>query len=244
MTGTADLTIPVEGTGGMRVAVALPPAEAGDPVPGVVVVHEAWGLNDDIRAICARFARHGYAAVAPDLWSAGSRLACLNRIIMEPLAAPGAGPVFALVEAARRHLAGHERVDPARMAVIGFCMGGGFALSFGAGAPVSAASVNYGRVPRDGGRLARVCPVVASFGAGDASLRGAAERLERHLADYGVPADVRVYEGAGHGFMNAGGGPRWLARLPAPLRQAHQPAAAEDAWRRIFAFFDQHVAGA
>jgi carboxymethylenebutenolidase len=239
---TTDVTIPLpDGTGPrwLRAAVALP-AGAG-PSPGVVVVHELFGLNDDIRGVCERFAANGYAAIAPDLWSVGSRLACLSRMLRELRSGPGGGPVAELLEAARAHLAARAEVDGGRMAVIGFCMGGGFALTFGADAPMAASAVNYGPVPADGERLAAVCPVVASYGGADRGLRGAPARLERHLADYGVPADVHVYPGATHAFMHTGDLPPWMARLPAPMRPSHDPAATEDAWQRILAFFDTHV---
>ncbi len=234
MSATTDVTIPVHAASGLaplalRAAVALPERAEG-PSPGVVVIHELFGLNDDIRGVCARFAANGYAAIAPHLWSVGSRRACISLVVRELRAGQGGGPVAELVEAARAYLAARPEVDGARMAVIGFCMGGGFALTFAADGPVQAAAVNYGRVPRDSGRLARVCPVVASYGGADPSLRGAPARLERHLADYGVPADVKVYPGASHGFMSAGAAPAWLARLPAPMRPAHDPAATEDAW--------------
>ena len=239
---TTDVTIPFragDGQGWLRAAVALP---AGDgPSPGVVVVHELFGLNDDIRGVCERFAANGYAAIAPDLWSVGSRLACLSRMLRELRSGPGGGPVAELLEAGRTHLAARPEVDGERMAVIGFCMGGGFALTFGADAPVAASAVNYGRVPADGARLAAVCPVVASYGGADRGLRHAPARLERHLTDYGVPADIRVYPGATHAFMSTADLPAWLTRLPAPMRPTFDPAATEDAWRRIFAFFDTHV---
>src|SRR3954469_21307234 len=100
---------------------------SGDPPwPGVVVIHEAFGLNADIRAHADRFAARGYVALAPDLFS-----------FRRPKAmwVPGAfralnkrsGPAFDAIEAARTALA--ERSDaPGRVGVVGFCMGGGFAL--------------------------------------------------------------------------------------------------------------------
>nr|MDT0667863.1 dienelactone hydrolase family protein [Micromonospora sp. DSM 115978] len=102
-------------------------------------MHEMWGLNDDMRAKAARFAAEGYAALAPDLFSRGPwpdgasrvrRGACVARTMYE-LAAQRPGKVDADVVAARRWLAERSDVDGSRIAVVGFCAGGGFALVHG-----------------------------------------------------------------------------------------------------------------
>ena len=84
---------------------------------------------------------------------------------------------------------------------------------------------------------------MASYGAKDRVFgRGAAERLERHLAALGVPHDVKSYEGAGHSFFSRYDGYQaWLARVPTPLAVGYDEHAAEDGWRRMLAFFDDHV---
>jgi carboxymethylenebutenolidase len=240
---------------GERVDVAAPDGETvraelflpdrGRPYAGVVVLHESFGLNDDIRRIAGRFADAGYAALAPDLYSHGRRLACVSRVLVDTASGRADREVLDIV-AARDALAARPDVDPDRIAVAGFCQGGGFALVAGTRPGFSAAAVNYGMVPSQRARLDGLCPVVASYGAKDRIVgRKMAERLESHLATLGVPHDVKTYDGAGHSFFSqVDGWQGWLARLPSPMAVGYDEAAAEDGWRRMLGFFDEHVRGA
>ncbi|HEX5309183.1 MAG TPA: dienelactone hydrolase family protein [Solirubrobacteraceae bacterium] len=215
------------------------------PHPGVVVLHESFGLNDDIRRIAARFVDAGYAALAPNLFSHGSRIVCLARL-MGDVARGSIDREIADVLSARDAFAARAEVDAQRIAVAGFCLGGGFALIAATKPGFKAASVNYGDVPKQREKLDGACPVVGSFGDRD-KMFGAnmATRLERHLGALGVAHDVQAYEGAGHSFFSKHEGwQAWLARFPTPMRVAPDAAAAQDGWRRMLAFFDEHVRGA
>jgi carboxymethylenebutenolidase len=129
--------------------------------------------------------------------------------------------------------------------VIGFCLGGGFALSYVATCPpgIRAASINYGDVPKDTERLRGACPIVASYGARDRVIGPRGERLRDHLEQLGIEHDVKIYDEAGHGFMTEGSHP--VGKLVfLPMRLGYVPAPAADAWQRVFAFFDQHFKSA
>src|SRR5580658_7724434 len=91
--------------------------------PGVVVLHESFGLNDDIRRIARRFTDAGYAALAPDLYSHGTRIACVSRVIVDMLRG-GVAREIVDINAARDALAARPGVDSERIAVAGFCQGG------------------------------------------------------------------------------------------------------------------------
>ncbi len=229
--------------GGRAVAARLELPDGQGPHPGVLVIHELWGLTEDIERICKRFADAGYAALAPELYGPGRRPVCIARAVRDLTRAEGEQGLGRAAEALRA-LRERPEVDAERTAAIGFCMGGGFALLLGAREGLRATSVNYGRVPEEPARLDGLCPVVAGYGGRDRQLLPHAERLRRFLEDRGVEHDVKLYPEAGHSFMNDS--------LPAPVARALRPLAtieyrpedAEDAWRRILAFFADHLAGA
>jgi carboxymethylenebutenolidase len=212
--------------------------EAPAPVPAVVVLHEAFGLTDEMRAHAERVAEAGYLALAPDLYSWASKPRCVAATMVA--ISRGHGRAFDDIEAARRWLADHEDSTGA-VGVVGFCMGGSLALACAPKGGYAAAAPNYGEVPRHAEEALRgICPVVASFGSRDRYLRGHAPRLTAALEALGVPHDVKEYEGATHGFMNEHPGllPK-LTGMLLPLR--FDEATANDAWARIFTFFDRHL---
>jgi carboxymethylenebutenolidase len=239
-----DIDIPLPAGGLLRGTVALP--EGAGPHPGCIVVSDILGLSDDMRRICGRLAAEGYAAIAPDLYSHGSKPLCVARV-MGGLVRGAASRTLDDIEAARAHLALLPGVDGDRTVAIGFCMGGGFALTYAAErGGLRAAAVSYGAVPKDRADLTTVCPIVGSYGRLDKPFLAHAERLERHLDELGIDHDVKIYDGVGHSFMNdlSMSAPGWLLKLPSPMVAGYDEAAAEDAWRRILAFFSTHLSHA
>lgn len=234
-----DVRIPLPDGASLRAAVAYP--DGAGPHPGVVALHEIYGLTDDMRRICSRFADAGYAAAAPDLYSHGNKAICLTKVLTAMVR--GSGPTIDDIDSTRKWLADQPEVDAGKIAVIGFCQGGGFALAYAPKHGLQAAAVNYGRVPSKRDAIAGICPVVGSYGKLDRSLRGHADRLDRYLTDLGVPHDIKEYDGVGHSFMNEHEPPGWMTRLPSPMTLGYSKEQAEDAWSRILAFFDEHVKG-
>ncbi len=223
-------------SGELRGYLALPVGSG--PHAGVIVIQDALGLSDDIREQADRLAAAGYLAFAPNLYS-GRGIRCV--VATMQASRSGTGPAYADIEAARAWLAAREDCS-ARIGIIGFCMGGGFALLCAPRGDFEAASVNYGEVPKDAAeRLAGACPIVASYGARDRGLRGRAERLEQALGAAGVAHDVKEYPDAGHSFLNRfNSGPLLTPLLHVTGVGYHHPSA-EDAWRRILSFFAEHL---
>jgi carboxymethylenebutenolidase len=206
--------------------------------PGVIVIQDAFGLSNDIRGQADRLAAAGYLAFAPDLYS-GRGARCV--VATMRASRSGSGPAYQDIDAARAFLAGREDCSGS-IGIIGFCMGGGFALLSAPGGGYAVASVNYGEVPGDAvTRLAGACPIVASYGGRDRRLRGSAERLEGVLSTLNVAHDVKEYPDAGHGFLNRLNTGPVLTPLLRGIGMGYDHPAAEDAWRRILAFFAEHL---
>ncbi|HMO54118.1 MAG TPA: dienelactone hydrolase family protein [Tepidiformaceae bacterium] len=222
----------------MRGALASPRVEGERPA--IIVIHEIFGLNNDIRAKAQRFADAGYVALAPDVFSAfGRKPLCIFRAVQSLRA--GDGPAFEYLERARQWLAERPEVDGSRIGVIGFCMGGGFALLFAAKSEVGAAAVFYGDVPKDPQLVETACPVVAGFGGRDRVFGKNGARLARHLQAAGVVNDVVTYPDAGHSYMSEHRGVVAKVNSWGPMRVGFNAAAAEDSWRRVDEFFGRYL---
>lgn len=218
--------------------LAIPPS--GGPWPGVVVLHDALGLGDVTRGHADWFSSRGFLAVAPDLYSWGGKVRCIRATMADIQA--GRGAAFDDVDAVRRWLEGRPDCT-GKVGVIGYCMTGGFALLLAAGHGFSASSANYGRVPADAdAALIGACPIVASFGARDAALKGAAARLGSALDLRNIDHDVKEYPNSGHSFLdNHKGLASAVLRL---FGGGYNESDAADAKERIASFFERHLSDA
>ncbi|CUS02780.2 Protein usf [Candidatus Promineifilum breve] len=203
---------------------------ADEPRPGVVVIQEWWGLNDHIRDIVDRLAGAGFVALAPDLYY-GQTAAEPDeaRKLAMALEYPDA---LGVIQAAIDYLTADDGVAPSKIGVVGFCMGGGLAWHGAAKLDgVGAAVPCYGGGPEmtpDEAAQIRA-PILAIYGELDQGVSPAVAQQRAALMDAaGVAHETIIYPGAGHAFMN-------------DRRPVYDPAAAEDAWQRIIAFFRHNL---
>ncbi len=226
----AEVTVP-EGEGAPATpAVAVLPAGARR---GVVVIHEMFGRQPEIDRAVLRVASQGFAVVAPDLFRRGT-LACL----MDVFSAMRTGRGVSVQQGrnAREWLCSQTGIDPSRVALLGFCFGGGYALTAGAG--WAAVSANYAHVPSEKA-MRGIGPVIACYGSRDKTLRSAPEKLRERLTAVGQ-SDFAVHMfDAGHSFLTDG--KARLAHRLGPMGFGSYPEAREEAWTRIFAFLEAHL---
>lgn len=230
------------GDGPLPAYLSIPSGDG--PWPGVVVIHDISGHTEDTVGQTDWLAANGYLALAPNLYSRGSKALCVASVIRD--AAFRSGRTVTDLEHSLAHLS--SRADcTGRLGVIGFCLGGSFALMLATNDAVSASSVNYANVPLDAKRFLKgACPIVASFGGKDYPLRYAPAVLADATRVNNIDADIKVYPQAGHAFLNDFGPPQppGIRRQWAHLSGTRMDTeSAVDARRRIIAFFDQHLNG-
>ncbi|MDQ3388033.1 MAG: dienelactone hydrolase family protein [Gemmatimonadota bacterium] len=207
------------------------PIGAPAVTPAVILIHEWWGLNDNIRMMARRVAGEGYAALAVDLY--GGRVAetpeeargYTGEVAADPDAAIGtleAAAAFLRARGARR------------VGMMGWCFGGGWSLrgALAMGEEIDAAVMYYGQPIVDPARLAGLeAPLQGHFGGEDGGIPVARVReMQAALRELGKAVDVHVYPGARHAFAN-------------PSGQAYEPAAAAEAWDRTISFFARELKG-
>lgn len=227
--------------GEMPVYVGIP---AGDgPWPGALVVSDALGMTTDLRNQVDWLAGAGYLAAAPDLHYWGGRMRCLFTTVRQAMS--GRGTVYEDFETVRSWLVKHPSGN-GRVGVIGFCLGGGFALLLATRGEYDVACSNYGGLTKEAmAGLARSCPLVGSYGGRDRSLRKVPGQIAAVLREHSVPFDIKVYPDAGHSFMNDhvdSEQPKWSVVMGKFASTGYLEPAAHDARERILAFFDEHLA--
>ncbi len=233
------LTYDVDGMSkNLEAVLGVPDGEG--PWPAVVVMHEAFGVDDEMRKQVAHLAAMGYLALMPNLFTEGGFRRCISATTRA--LASGTGRAYADIESARQTLLADPR-STGQVGAIGFCMGGGFALMT-AGSGFNAAAVNYGILPKDlESALDGACPLVTSYGGKDSSLKNATAKLDAVLTAKEIPHDSKEYPNAGHQFMNDKlNGPALFRPLVRVMNFGPEPESARDAWERIDAFFGEHLA--
>lgn len=206
------------------------PATAKGPLPGIIVIHEWWGLNDNIRHTADRLAGEGYEALAVNLYGgeAASNPDDAKKYATAVMAASDAAKDN--LRQAYGYLRDHEKAT--KLGVIGWCFGGGWSLQTALLFPdkLDAAVMYYGRPVTDVARLSTLkMPLIGFFGEKDQGITVAdVDAFQKALKDAKVDAEIHEYPDAGHAFAN-------------PSGTSYQATAAEDSWKRTVAFFKLHL---
>jgi carboxymethylenebutenolidase len=198
------------------------------PLPGIIVIHEWWGLNDNIRSMADQLAGEGYQALAVDLYggetgSTPDEAMALMSASMEktPALTENVKQAFAYLEG-----------EGQKVGTIGWCFGGGWSLNAALALPdqVDATVIYYGRLVTDAEALEPLhMPIIGFFGAEDQGIPVDSVRaFEQALEALEKEAAIHIYDGADHAFAN-------------PSGRNYQAEPADDAWGKTLAFFETHL---
>lgn len=203
--------------------------ESTVPLPGIVVIHEILGLNEQIRDVTRRLANEGYAAVAVDLFSGRRRAMCMARYMAANLIGKLDYSGIQELKSALTFLCSQPGVDSQRLGAIGFCMGGGFAITWACtDQRLKVIAPFYGLNPRPLKVVARACPVVGSYPGLDFTAKSG-RALDVALDHFDIPHDIKIYPNTRHAFFND--------QIP----RVYDAQASADAWQRTLAFFQEHL---
>jgi carboxymethylenebutenolidase len=201
----------------------------GEALPGLIVIHEWWGLNDHIKDVSVRFADEGYAVLAPDLYD--------GKVAKDPdeagklMQGLDQGRALETLNGAVDYLKSREGVNPEAIGVTGFCMGGTFALLLPCyNRSIKAAAPFYGDVPSEEVLRNLSAPVLFIGAENDPWItQGKMKQLKDALAKLNKEGEVKVYSGVGHAFFND------------TRSEAYSEEAARDAWARVNQFFSDNL---
>lgn len=204
--------------------LALP--DGGGKHPAIIVIHEWWGLNDQVKEDTQKLAAQGYVALAVDLYR--GKVATTPDEAHELMRGVPDDRGIRDLDAAFVYLAARPDVKPGKIGSVGWCMGGGWSIKLAMSEPkLAACAVNYGSLPTEAASIAKIqAPVLGNFGADDRGITPDSVRaFDAAMKAAGKPVDVKIYDGAGHAFENPNN------------KDGYRPQAATDAWSRMDAFF-------
>jgi carboxymethylenebutenolidase len=210
-------------------AVLYTPAGKG-PFPGVIVIHEWWGLNDWVKDQAAKLAGQGYAALAIDLYR--GKVATTPDMAHEIMRGVPEDRAKRDLHAAFEFLQSQPNVKKDRIGAIGGCMGGGYSLDIALQEPTLAADViNYGHLATDAAAIGKInAPILGLFGGQDQGITpDDVHKFEAAVKQLGKKIDVKIYDDAGHAFENPNN------------KTGYRPDDAADAWKRTVAFLAENL---
>lgn len=198
------------------------------PFPGIVVIHEWWGLNDWVKEQASKLADQGYVALALDLYR--GKVADNPNTAHELMRGVPEDRAARDLHAAVEFLKSQPNVKKDRIASIGWCMGGGYSLNVALQEPtLSAAVINYGHLATDPAQIKKInAAILGNFGGKDQGIPpDDVKKFEAELKKQGKQADIKIYPDAGHAFENPNN------------KGGYRADDAADAWQRTVKFLNE-----
>jgi carboxymethylenebutenolidase len=208
--------------------------ESDSNLPGVVMIHEWWGLNDHIRNMADEFAKEGYAVLAVDLYNGKVAVSPDEAMSLVTAARDNQNESNSNMMAAVNYLKTLDNVDSSKMVSIGWCFGGGqslqLALNADPASPMAATVLYYGNLVTDQQQLSEIKgPVLGIFGSEDQSIPVSEVRdFKEALNANNITNEIYIYEGVGHAFAN-------------PTGESFAPNELKDAWQKTVEFLNSHL---
>jgi carboxymethylenebutenolidase len=208
--------------------LAIP--EGDGPFPGLIVIHEWWGLTDWIKNNADSFADDGYAALAIDLYR-GKTASDPNEARELSGSVPKERAITDL-KAAYNYLQNLPNVDAEKIGSIGWCMGGGYSLQAALNIPtLDACIIAYGRLTNDINEIKKIsCPVLGIFAENDPNITPEkVHEFEKLLRDEGKENHIIIFPKVSHAFMNPDN------------TKGYSDSTADEAWNEIYSFLDENL---
>jgi carboxymethylenebutenolidase len=213
--------------------LVYPTNDTNQKLPAVIMIHEWWGLSDDIKNMANTLAKEGYVVLAVDLYN--GTVATDSTSAKELSSSVGNNPSAAIanMQSAVSYLSSLENVNASRIASLGWCFGGGQSLQLALNSeqhPLAATILYYGNLVNDTEALSKIkWPVLGIFGDQDQSIPvNSVKQFEQALNKSGVTNEIYIYPGVGHAFAN-------------PSNPNYAPKETSDAWQKTIAFLDKYV---
>lgn len=205
------------------------PAGAGKH-PGIVMIHEWWGLNDNIKEMARKMASEGYVVLAADLYGGQVTADSSRAQALASGVRSNPGEAIKNLQAAVSYLRNSSFVGSSKVGSLGWCFGGDWSLQLALNEKMDATALYYGRPVTDPNALSAIkWPVLGVFGSEDQSIPVKQVNAFKQALDKDhIENEIHVYNGVGHAFAN-------------PSGPNYAPAETKDAWQKTLAFFDEHL---
>ena len=208
------------------------PEDMIEPLPAIIVIHEWWGLNDNVRAMADRLAGEGYIVLAVDLF--GGEVATTPVEARQKMQGVIENPRLAVDNLQQALNFVDDVAEAPKVATLGWCFGGGWSLNAALefSGQLDATVIYYGQVTSDSERLSKLeSPVLGIFAANDRGISVDSVRgFEAAMDELGKDGSIYVYPDVGHAFAN-------------PTGRNYNAEAADDAWAKTLAFLRQELVG-